>query len=292
MRDDYFVDRKMSSVEVWSTYRLQFDNPRSRPLKEAIGSAVSGMARPGQGQILTAVYKSLRGGYFDVENVLFYNVGTAKFAQPAANGVRFECAFGQPPPCPVPLCAAAEHHHKYTFADAGAPFENWREGSAAFSWDRVPIPVLNEQSKPDGIWYSIRKLVANGAGSASLAGSSFALRMVIEYSPSTPVRPAAILKPLVDGVVAAFHRHDGTDLEPLARMLAQKLGRPEQEVSDLLTRQEAPLGTRRLLWTFRSGYLWGPGDDQCVAGELIVRPTGSASGWLLSGKLIKVSPAR
>ena len=97
--------------------------------------------------------------------------------------------------------------------------------------------------------------------------------------------PAKIIKPLVDGVIAALHTHDGTALADVSdRLRAQLPGSdasdiaqlPGSDASDIAQRlvddDAAVLGPRRLVWPRASGVQWNPADDLCVALELRVEP--------------------
>ena len=77
----------------------------------------------------------------------------------------------------------------------------------------------------------------------------------------------AVAKPILDGVVAAFHRHldDGTTDIVTSRVAAQ-LRVPDLEARAILTENpSAVLGARRLMWPWRDGVQWNPGDDRFVA---------------------------
>ncbi|WP_292714255.1 hypothetical protein [Mesorhizobium sp.] len=52
------------------------------------------------GVILSCSYCSDQQGFFDVENVLVYNVGTGAFAASSRNGLTFERRRGAPPAAP------------------------------------------------------------------------------------------------------------------------------------------------------------------------------------------------
>ena len=91
----YAVLPSINSVEVWSTERLPFE-PKGllKRLRTDICSAVKGI-RCGFEQILHATYVSPIRARCDVENILFYNVGTACFHQVDKAGLRFERVFSR-----------------------------------------------------------------------------------------------------------------------------------------------------------------------------------------------------
>jgi hypothetical protein len=122
-----------------------------------------------------------------------------------------------------------------------------------------------------------------------LEGRWFGLRIVAHAPGDGAGDAASLVKPLVDGVVSALHRHDGHDLDELSRRLAFLHGIGPAAARELLVDdQTAALGTRRLLWRRSGGVQWDPGDDACVVGEL--RLERGAPAWALSGELFEVEP--
>jgi hypothetical protein len=72
-------------------------------------------------------------------------------------------------------------------------------------------------------------------------------------------------KCLLDGVIAAFHVHNGSDLETVPVRIGAKLNRPQFKVVEkLMNPVSSPLGARQLLRQFGSGIQWNPADDLCV----------------------------
>jgi len=274
-------------VEVWSTYRLQFDHKeRTTELKRAIGAA-AGNLKASRDQLLSAVYVSECREYVDAENVLLYNVGTANFARAAREGVRFERVFGCPPAAPSTLAGPAEHYHHYSLVRRGSTWRYWEAGPAAFTWKALAVPTLDAVSKPDAIWLAMRD-AARAASPGRLSGK-FGLLLELG-APATPApRPADIVKPLVDGVVSGLHSHNGEDLSVLVERLAGRMGESPERISEsLMSQTGAVLGERRLLWPRADGYQWNPADDELMACDLVWTEDSDATGWTLSGSIVPV----
>lgn len=269
-------------VEVWSTYRLQFDNKsETAALKRAIGEAASGLSAP-PGHILSAIYVSDSRESVDAENVLLYNVGTARFASAAREGVRFERVFARSPASPETLSGTSTHYHRYEILPRDSEWRHWISGAAAFSWGGLVIPEMGALSKPDAVWMAVRD-AARAKAPGPLRGN-FALLLRLR-APGAP-RPADIVKPLVDGVVSGLHVHDGRGLEVVATRLAARLKEPVERVREaLVSPLGAVLGTRRLLWPRGDGYQWNPADDECVACELLWERDPDTQDWILSGSI-------
>lgn len=76
------------------------------------------------------------------------------------------------------------------------------------------------------------------------------------------------MKPLIDGIIAAFHGHIGGDERPIDRV-AQSLHVSVDSVrSALMSSDRNILGDRVLLRPFGAGVQWNPADDRLVAIEM------------------------
>ncbi len=90
-------------------------------------------------------------------------------------------------------------------------------------------------------------------------------------------------KSVLDGVVAACHRHDGTDGAELAGRVADRAGTDPTEVLGLLTSHgPAALGGRRLLHRFGEGVQWDPADERCVVADIGLA---ESREWWITGSL-------
>lgn len=274
---EYRVLVESGIVTVASAYRLQFDNkPQTRALRTAIGDAVTQLVA-GPDQILEAVFTSASHEVVDAENVLLYNVGTRRFAASAHDGLRFERVYAQPPGE-----VGFEHHHHYAIAAADSPSQHWRCGQLVVEASHLPIPRLDVMSKPDCVWFAVREGAPVGA---RVHSGHYVLHVTLGVGPHDPVRPADVVKPLVDGLVAGLHAHDGRDAAVVTARLAARLGLAAERVAVMLRDEtRAWLGTRRLLWPRADGLQWNPGDDECVSAVLRVRREGEP-GWLLDFRL-------
>ena len=273
-----------SVVEAWSGYRLRFDSkPETLALRDALRAAIRQLSSPRE-QILHATYTTECQDQVDAENVLFYNVGVGNFASAASHGICFERRSCAPPLCPQSDFEPA-HHHAYGFVPLGSPFECRLERKEVASWSGVNIPRIDEISKPDTVWHSLR--LSKSLIRVTSHRGPYALRLEIA---ADRARSADALKAVIDGFVSALHAHDGRDSEIVVPRLASRLGVPDGDVRDLLMDVSAAvLGVRRLIWPRATGYQWNPNDADCVACELVTRPAIS-SGWMLSGSLWSVDP--
>lgn len=264
-------------VTVESSYRLQFDSkPATKALKGEIGAAVAQLAAA-PNQMLEAVYTSASLDFVDAENVLLYNVGTGRFAASAHAGLRFERVFADPQGEPH-----VSHHHLYQTVSIDSPSRHWRSGPLVVEMLGIRIGRLDALSKPDSVWLAIREAAPLDARPHA---GRYSLELALEVGPTDGVRPADIVKPLIDGAVAGLHAHDGRDADVVASTLAGRLGLPLDRVSALLAdERRAWLGTRRLLYPRADGIQWNPGDDACVSASLQVHRR-SGTDWRLGLRL-------
>jgi hypothetical protein len=280
--DDFRIecDERARSVAVLSRYRLQFDSkPETLALRDAIHGATPVLVA-GDDELLEAVYTSESRDPVDAENVLLYNVGVGGFARAARAGLRFERVVGRHP-------SGAAHHHAYGIAPLASGSHLWRPRRMALEVRGVVIPRLQEGSSPDELWLALRRALP--AVDSPVMGR-FGLELAIRLSTEDTVHPAAVVKPLLDGVVCAMQTHDGRDLIEASTRLARRLGLPREEAERLLMNRDcAWLGFRRLLWTRAEGIQWNPGDDLCMTCTLRVT-RGTETLWRLDARLFEVEP--
>ena len=241
-------------VEAWSTRRLPFE-PRGSMLgfRSELRSTLAGLdASSGR---LRCNYGSRAAELCDAENVLLYNVGTSTFSRVASKAVMFERSYDFPA-CPVRLAGPAEHYHLYV-ADCDVRFLSWRVTVPAASFGGQ---ITRRVDKVADWWWSMRSSIQGVAGS-DLTGERFGLRIRLGPSSRAVIN---LVKPMLDGIVAAFHRDPAPDALAVSRLAAYLATSPEA-VKANLNPSYAPLGQRRLLWPYRDGVQWNPADELCVA---------------------------
>ena len=264
---DYLIaaDAAGSRVDAWSTTRLPFE-PTGTMLQMRAGlrDAIAQLSADSH-LALRATYTSPLGGRFDVENVLLYNVGTSAFARSAGSELVVERTAGPTPIPPSPLEGSA-HHYAYAITEGDIPWQTWSIVRRLASFESVEVASLAAAARPSSVWLAIRR-GSTADLTATDASSAIGLEMGIELPASAPTNLAALAKPLIDGVISAFHAHDDPrTLDLVAERVAAQIGAPAAEIRSLLQQNEsAILGSRRLLWPWREGVQWNPADDRCAA---------------------------
>ena len=250
-------------VEVWSKRRLQFEPQGAsvemrRELRSHLLELIAG------NRWLYAEYISEDDSLCDVENVLIYNVGATSFRNAASQGLVFERGYSSPPPPPQGFASEFAHYSRYRLAEADGGFHLWRQSSMLGSWGPLDLSGLN----PASIWADVKRSDPRGLGAQS--------------------NLASVVKPILDGVIAAFHGHDGTDNDRVATHLSGYLGETREQMDRwLLNNQANALGKLRLIWPRGQGVQWNPADDRCMAVEVSIGLGGAASATF-GGELFSV----
>ncbi len=292
---EYIVQpsRDQRVVEVWSTRLLPFEpTGRYLDLRTDIRNSIRALPDNPDG-VLHAICGTPQQSKenWDVENILFYNVGTSYFAPSARRGVRFERAFSYPSP-PQPLGAQNVVYHRYTAASLDDEFTYWESSQVLARWTNVEVPRLGASSKPASIWHRMAASPIEIVARPEVLPSRFGLTVTITVPASVgAVNTVNVLKPLIDGLISSFQAHDG-ESDEVSRRVAAEIGIDPQTVASLLCRRDyALLGTRQLVVLRAQGVMWQPDDRLLLAGEVRVH-THPGTQWLVSGTLFEIAGRR
>lgn len=275
-------------VELWSRSRLPFE-PKGEDLemrgelRRALHTLQGG---PGKG-LRATLYSPPppRGQVLDAENVLFYNVGTSAFVNAGTNGLAWEWRQG-------PFIHSERrdwiHHHRYEVAPINQPWSHFFASRSLLRWNAVECSTLSSDTKPAKLWLEFVESTHWTVVDSVQPGRPLGLRLTLEG----PVENLpGIVKPLVDGVVAALYQHDGSDLSRIIPVLCAQTSATSARVEQaLMNASKSVLGRRRLLWPRANGVQWNPGDDACIAVAIQRQP--AKDGCLrISGELVELSEA-
>ncbi|MFO0941758.1 MAG: hypothetical protein U0930_13460 [Pirellulales bacterium] len=256
MKRAFELEASSDRIRFWSDKRLPFE-PTGELLsaRNELAMAIRAMTVP-DACVLHATYVSQDASFFDVENVLFYNVGNGCFATATMEGLSF--VRREAVPATTKSGQRFAHFHEYCFKPI--PSKTSDELGLTISFE---LPCL---SKVNEVWW-----FATGAHPApqfSINGPFF-LSVHIETS-KRPVNTATILKPLLDGVIASLHSQSNPT-EIAVNRLAEALARDAQDVQSRLIKPPNPiLGQRRLLSEYRNSIKWNPADHLCHHCELTI----------------------
>ena len=253
----YEISSSSSCVEFWSETRLPLSpNGALLAARDKLRAALRLML-PEHDQRLLAQLISTSNGFFDVENVLIYNVGTGTFAQATRNGVRVVRLKCSSPP--APSGRNYPHFHRYIFEKKGIS----RTGTPSLSFR---LPNINSGSKPHDVWWFAREAKAEGCG-ASISGE-FRLDVLVPLATGSNL--AGIVKPLLDALICSMHS-PGEVCEAVVNRLSSKIGCDAKDVSSLLRSPVLPvLPGRVVVGLYRDFVKWDPADELCT--EFVVEP--------------------
>jgi hypothetical protein len=227
---------------------------------------------PNDGKCLYAAHATARLDSFDLENVLFYNIGAANFAHIARNAIRFELA---------PRLSSG-HEWSYALEATECTFKHWRLSEAVVKWNKQPIANTLSGGTKAGVYWRAIKSAQVTLHTRELLGQ-FALRIRLR-APLGPraINLAGLMKPLLDGLIAGFHSHGKEIEQELLLRIASQIGPAvsEKQIRQWMT-AAGPLGARILFG--KSG--WNPRDNDCVAVELMVERESQNTCWSWSESL-------
>ena len=277
-------------VEGWSVKLLPFE-PKGVDLefKQTLIQAIHHLS-VAPGDALHAVYASAIVGNWDAENILFYNVGSGPFGKLTQRGLSFERAYVAPPTAPGAL-HPFRHYHRYWMSSHGDRFQYWDKAETAARFEAEAITNNAELSNASSVWLRVKRGDTKILHNSAMLDQDFGISITIRKPRDSKLSLASVVKTVLDGVIAAFHAHNGAKLDDVSERLGAKLDiTPTDAMYLLLDNRLNLFGTRNLVWPYKNGIQWNPADDRCVAAELLIDDTATESGWELSGELFAVRP--
>lgn len=183
----------------------------------------------------------------------------------------------------------SQNNHVVLGPPQQASVEAWSvRGRAVACWSDVPLRAVTTDQKPTAFWYALKThdVVIDRVPEDHLP--RFGLSLVLGVPTGARVRLSGVLKCLLDGVISAFHAHNGSLLGEHGQRIGQILDVDAAIVAALLQdRNMAILGTRSLLGA-RSQ--WNPAADHCVAAEVFIQPN-MGTEYRLSGRMFELQDA-
>ena len=272
-------------VELWMKERLKHQGlpPCMTKAREKLQYALKTIEAKA-GQIIEAKYvsKEARGRFFDVENVLFYNVRVGNFEKSSRHGLRFRY-LDEEPPQPPESSAYFPHYQSYELVKKATPFLNQYNSVASYEFGLPPFqkPELN-----DVWWGSVnaewnlnaeRKLKLNRGE----ALERFAVRVDARYPQLKGEYAVRRVKKVFDGIASAMHFWKNPH-EKLVRKVVSHL-----KVSSKSVREKFQVNEHALLGERHSSPNWNPADDRCIAGELLLTPN-TEDKWRFKVEILAV----
>ena len=280
----FFVEKSEQSIIVFSQFRIPFDMPKSggeirKIFKNDLIKAIKNI-KPFGNCILSAKYGTTKKSFFDIENVLFYNIGTANFKPFTNQGVVFSAVSEE---------EIIELRKKYNIPDEYTDYyeyqliENQKQkecNSLLAELKNIPLKCLGVT--PALTWETIRKNESNIRVCNSIdcdCGDTFSIALEITKPKNLSFNIMTAMKPLLDGLICAFHSSQFTENE--LDYFSQKLNCNK---SLLAENPIEVLGEResQYLQIYRNNVKWNPADDLCDYVTIFVQ---EGNDWLVSGRI-------
>lgn len=285
----YEVTCSSKLVEVRSDFTVPFEPKERKPplrektleLRAKLRTALRSL-QVAEDEMLFATFSGNRFDLtFDAENMLFYNIGVSAFSDCGKNGVAYLDETGRDFAQNAGLPSdrwGCSYFYTYRAEKQNNVAALFAEKEAVAAWDHIPLDLQIPQS-PKRYYTALRK----NAGLVTVTGqvpdhASYGL--VIELSLPYTAKAVSVMKPLLDGVVCAFH---GTDPEA-AKVLPLVFG---EAAADYLKadKQLALLGQQNYLMPYRGNgsFKWNPADERLKFAQITLRRGPAA----ISGKLYR-----
>ncbi|MCW4000916.1 MAG: tetratricopeptide repeat protein [Candidatus Bathyarchaeota archaeon] len=294
-RTHFLILKGRNTIEIWNEKRLPFE-PKDWLLtfRNEIRSALTSL-NCDTTEVLHAIYISPEREPSDIDNILFYNVGTQYFQQTKYAGLCFERSFSKTPPLPnASNLRSVEHYERYESQLKNSGFDFWIPTRTLIKWDSKLatdfMVRLKKTKNPALIWFAIKSGSINPVAEFQGVPSQFGLRLKITVPIWITCSFMDLVKPLIDGSVSAFHQHNGANEEAVAEHLTSTLEVRAQDIINYLRDSTyAVLGQRNLFWLRQNGIQWNPSDQDCIAVELLF---GSSNEAMVEfqGELFEVIP--
>lgn len=255
---NYILQKDDSSVDLWVNARLTFDTTSSLPIaKNVLRQALTEM-KPLPDRMLTATLTTLDEQFFDVENVLIYNVGSGAFSAHSQHGLCFKRIHAVPQRSPTGESFA--YHHRYEIVELPSVEPNSERLRFGF-----PLRSFSSNSKPHEIWYAAHE---NNLKSDLVIGGPFEMTVTL-HGPNPVKNLASVIKPLLDGIISSFHTESKIDDHAVHRLAEKTSWNPDDIALRLLNPARPLLGKRNLLSSYRNFVKWNPADELCESCTLM-----------------------
>jgi hypothetical protein len=256
-------------VEAWSLWALPFMN-RSAAQSQYRDDLRQSLRQLTPGDVLAATHTSPHGPRApDVENLLFYNVGSSVFGPLAKDGLQFRRINGPPPEAPTTLAFEPRHHVRYEVTEISrSQFHHTRAGALIASANAT-CDVPTQLRDLAGLWRSFKTTTVMGGGSTQIAGTSFAVQFTIKAPARHRLNLTDIVKPLTDSFTSALHSYQGDQLDEVVNRVSARLRCPSRTAHALLVDSRAALlGPRAVPHLRGDGLQWSPADENLIGCEI------------------------
>ncbi len=277
---DYIVLSSDYEVMACSKIKIPFEpNPKQATFRELIQSKLKAL-RPFGNQILYAQYGCASSQFADVENALFYNLGAASFSGALSKETSVYFQRIQPNEIYSFENWEFQYFYHYSWAPKGK-HSYWWEHELICEWNNIPLGKVNSTSKATDYFLAIKQsqelVKCFEYGNKTTLGLKIKLSIPKTASFTTVI---SMMKPMIDGVICAFHTPDGIAVDEVSNLL-----NINKEVFS--STEKTCLGKYCYISPYRKSVKWNPQDerlDYVVIEPMVV----DDKGFSFSGKLFAI----
>ena len=254
-------------AELWSTVRLPFQaKGYNKDMRDALIEAIFHMNFV-DNSILRASYHSEVNELCDLENILLYNLESpGVFKKLCKCGISLERSINAKL-YPTGEFNTFQHYQRYELISQPR-VKYWNNKRELARWHDISLPKLTSNMKPHEYWKAIKE--SNVSIANEIYYGFFGIDIEIEVQERSNFNLVSVVKPMLDGIIAGFHAHQGEELGVVSERLAQAMSLDAQYIANLLMdKSRAVLGMRNLLHPHLHNVQWNPADDRCVAINII-----------------------
>ncbi len=278
--DNYIILSSDDAVLACTNINIPFEpNPEQAKFRELMRTKLTAL-RPLENQILCAQYGCTTSQSSDIENVLFYNIGTASFN----NVLKKEMPvyFQRIQPNEIWGFENMDFHYFYQYSLT--PNENlkyWWEHELICEWKQIPLAKVNSTSKALDYYLTIKnypelvKCFKNGIGTTL----GLKIQLFVPKA-SNFLNVVSTMKPMIDGVICAFHAPTNIKVGEISKLL-----NINREI--LSSAENTCLAERCYIHPYsKKSVKWDPQDDKLdyvvIEPEIIEEEGFSFSGQIFS----------
>lgn len=291
MKDDFKIFIENNRILALSKFRIPFDlyllkgEKREKILsfRENLINSIKKLSIDGDNKILFGRYgqSDFVNAFYDVENILFYNIGASVFKNIVKNGISFSSfdnnelnlilnKYGNDYICV----------YEYSIVDQNLSCD----GKIIAEWNNE-LCCKFKGSKPIDYWKAIKNIEEKISIFDCIdcgINDCFGLDLEVLVPSNTDFNIASAMKPFLDGLICAFHAQE--NMEKDFKYLKEKVNCTE----DWLNNENINIfGKRQYLYKYRGNIKWNPADDLCKFVKIKLSYTNEEL-WKFSGRVYRI----
>lgn len=254
--DDSLVLSSNSEVLACTNIKIPFEPTAEQAAFRDLLRTKLKELQPADKQILRGKYGCPSSQTADVENALFYNIGTAAFRSIAGKKTPVYFERLQPNDLPAFDEVAFRYFYHYVLLPGGKQ-TYWWEHDLICKWNGIPLAKVCASSKPADYFLAMKQH-PDAVTCFADAGNDCKLGLKIRlFIPKTAefTNIISIMKPMIDGVICAFHAPKDLAAEEVSRRL-----HISRDI--FLSSENTCLGEHCYIRPYANSVKWDPQDDR------------------------------